>query len=966
MWRMSRYAGSFVARLISMFGLVLVLTIVAGEPGSAMALAEERAVTRDDPDIVRLAEQARAAFLSRMEPPIIELTLGDITARDATGIVRDYVREQHDAAVAALVDQGRTPAQVRRVKAALRQLVDIGDAELADVLLAEVAEQQGAEGEAAAREAAAYLRHSVSLDALPAAMRSVIKRPSESTTLAPRGEKAAAAYARAAELDPSDPWTWIVLAGLTTTPTDFNQAIQRARDAAQASKDKRAMIVALQVSGLVYGAIGNAVESERRYHLAASLARQWTREEPDNTTAQRYLALTLNRIGDSRTAERRFADAAAAYGDSLSIRERLARVEPDNQLRRIDLIAGNMNLFALATAEGDEARARRHSTVAWEIYNALAAQEPFRASLNVYQPGAIITVLVAAGLLTLIVAVIVLARYRRVIRRYMLAAATTGVGRSAAEFVSVPPPAAAPAGLPLRTIDVRTRSKGASSFRSTALAGAARAARRAAWTYAIAGLTFATASAAIWLTVGGIEITWPRMTSVVLSWVWPVAFSLALVWGPDRRRLALLLAAYLAVLLALCTRMAFSATQPLPVYGVTVPAVLQPVFALVTQAAPSLFLLLFLNRRIRAVGPIVIVLMIVACVGTLAALLGASTYAGLRAVAWFGLPTGVAFWGLHLVGMLLFLPLGWLAIAWMRRRYDRKRFSEQTLVHDSLWLFQTGQLCLDAIQNIGVRGWLAFAVFPLYKGIVWLGLRPLTAAAASRPPARLLLLRTFGFRRRAERFFDLLGARWRYAGPIQLIAAPDLAGRSIDPGELLDFLSGRLRHRFIIESADLDRRLAEVDQGPDPDGRFRVNEIFCGNDAWRPAVRRLMADSDIIVMDLRGFSTGNQGCLFELQSLIDIVPVAHVVLLTDTSTDAAFLQQTLIQCWQAMAPSSPNREAAGTLTHLETAGRDVAAVDMLLRIADRVLASFPEGDGGPATAPAVQPTRSAEGVPTGA
>ena len=70
----------------------------------------------------------------------------------------------------------------------------------------------------------------------------------------------------------------------------------------------------------------------------------------------------------------------------------------------------------------------------------------------------------------------------------------------------------------------------------------------------------------------------------------------------------------------------------------------------------------------------------------------------------------------------------------------------------------------------------------------------------------------------------------------------------------------------------------------DPDGRYRVNELFCGNDGWRPAVTRLMAESDLVAMDLRGFSAGNQGCLFELQSLIDIVPVARVVLLTDGST----------------------------------------------------------------------------------
>jgi hypothetical protein len=367
------------------------------------------------------------------------------------------------------------------------------------------------------------------------------------------------------------------------------------------------------------------------------------------------------------------------------------------------------------------------------------------------------------------------------------------------------------------------------------------------------------------------------------------------------------------------------------------------------QAAPLLFLLLFLNRRVRAIGPVLLVPMIIVGIGGEAAMVGFSTYAGmtvqrLMPFLGYGMPFQLPFLALlntfevgHVIAMLLFLPLGWLAIAWVRYLYDRKWFSEQTLVFDSIWLLETLIVCHATVHAAGPTGWLGLSVFAVYKLITWIGLRPLATAAAGRQPARVLLLRTFGFRRR-ERFFDLLGARWRYAGPIQLIAAPDLAARSIDPDEFLDFLSGRLRHRFIIEPGDLERRFIEVDNHPDPDGRYRVNEFFCRNDTWRPAVTRLMAESDLVAMDLRGFSAGNQGCLFELQALIDAVPVARVVLLTDKSTDTPFLRRTLAECWQRMDAASPNRQPIGALTLLETGGRDVAAVAMLMRIADHVLA----------------------------
>jgi hypothetical protein len=71
-------------------------------------------------------------------------------------------------------------------------------------------------------------------------------------------------------------------------------------------------------------------------------------------------------------------------------------------------------------------------------------------------------------------------------------------------------------------------------------------------------------------------------------------------------------------------------------------------------------------------------------------------------------------------------------------------------------------------------------------------------------------------------------------------------------------------------------------------------------------VSRLAKDSDAILMDLRGFSPANQGCIFEIEQLIAGVPLDRVVLLADTSTDTAFLEKTLRQAWRTMPGDSPN------------------------------------------------------------
>jgi hypothetical protein len=93
---------------------------------------------------------------------------------------------------------------------------------------------------------------------------------------------------------------------------------------------------------------------------------------------------------------------------------------------------------------------------------------------------------------------------------------------------------------------------------------------------------------------------------------------------------------------------------------------------------------------------------------------------------------------------------------------------------------------------------------------------------------------------------------------------------------------------------------------PDPDGRYRVNEFFCRDGMWRETVTKLMAQSDLVAMDLRAFTSEKKGCLFELGTLINEVPLHRVVLLIDRTTDEPFLRRSLTDFWREMNPQSPN------------------------------------------------------------
>jgi hypothetical protein len=239
--------------------------------------------------------------------------------------------------------------------------------------------------------------------------------------------------------------------------------------------------------------------------------------------------------------------------------------------------------------------------------------------------------------------------------------------------------------------------------------------------------------------------------------------------------------------------------------------------------------------------------------------------------------------------------------------------------------------------------WLftGLAAFVAYKVVCRIGFAWSGVARAAVPERTLLLLRVFALGARSERLFDALSKRWLRAGSISMIAGPDLVTATVEPHEFLDFMGGELSRRFVRGGEDLERRLALADRGPDPDGRYRVNEFFCYADTWQETVVRLAAGADAVLMDLRGFSPANQGCLFEIRHLVDSVDLRRVVFLFDDNTDRAFLLQALREAWNAherrTQRAAPPPEAR--LVHVgEDAGAEVRGLLKLL---------FAEGAGEP-------------------
>jgi hypothetical protein len=157
----------------------------------------------------------------------------------------------------------------------------------------------------------------------------------------------------------------------------------------------------------------------------------------------------------------------------------------------------------------------------------------------------------------------------------------------------------------------------------------------------------------------------------------------------------------------------------------------------------------------------------------------------------------------------------------------------------------------------------------------------------------------FGYQARTESLFDRVAQAWRFHGPVQLIAGVDLAMRTVDPGDLLALLNGRLAELYVRAPQDVPQRLDRLDLQPDPDGRFRINEVYCHDSTWKPALEALLDASDTVLMDLRSFSANNAGCVFELEQLVRRLASDNIVLVCDKTTDLQLLRQILGDAWAA-------------------------------------------------------------------
>jgi hypothetical protein len=481
--------------------------------------------------------------------------------------------------------------------------------------------------------------------------------------------------------------------------------------------------------------------------------------------------------------------------------------------------------------------------------------------------------LIVASVLTLAASAVLLRRYRRAVVRLM-----TVRGADPGLVVAGQPPwlgAPPPTGRPLEA---------ASPPSGTAPAGhdAARSLRERRLLHIVitigAAVFVGTTYALLYLVWNDLEILPWRYTLLALVFSWPAAPG---VWVASDGDVAW--TAWTAAVLFLAPLLILVANGTNPVTAL--------VGWLSFNGLGTVVVAAFFTRAFRAVGVCLLGVVLAGLVGSRAIMIGLTSDAVVGQLLDATAPAGdrsanLVFWGTMGTGFAVAGAFSWGGFAWLARRYARQSFSDHMLLLGSLCLV----FCLDYVTTVGAGEPVPLAIgaslFVALTVLVTLAFRGLVPDVA---PVRLLVLRVFGDARGTARLLDAVGARWRHLGPVAMIGGPDLATSNVEPDEFLTFMGGRLRRLFIATGRDIVERLRTAPPDPDPDGRFRLEEWYCFDTTWRASVEALLTRSDVVLMDLRGFTPQRQGAWHELGLLARTGAFTRTVLVVDATTDAVLL-----------------------------------------------------------------------------
>jgi len=221
---------------------------------------------------------------------------------------------------------------------------------------------------------------------------------------------------------------------------------------------------------------------------------------------------------------------------------------------------------------------------------------------------------------------------------------------------------------------------------------------------------------------------------------------------------------------------------------------------------------------------------------------------------------------------------------------------------------------------------------------------------------RLLVLRVFGVDRNTESLFGFVVRRWPFLGPLVTIVDPTYASFVFSRARFVLLLSAAIPPLFLFaliqdveamwlftlvttaayyacwlpllfawmvwrlkvstghNMAALTQRLA-FERKSLFQKRYPAIRLVCFDDLWKSTMAHLVGWADVVLMDLRGFTSARQGCEYELAYLMDHCSLAKTLFLVDATTDTDLFRTTLRRQFGSVNPASPNAGQSEVKVH---------------------------------------------------
>ncbi len=118
--------------------------------------------------------------------------------------------------------------------------------------------------------------------------------------------------------------------------------------------------------------------------------------------------------------------------------------------------------------------------------------------------------------------------------------------------------------------------------------------------------------------------------------------------------------------------------------------------------------------------------------------------------------------------------------------------------------------------------------------------------------------------------------------------------------------------------------------------------MFCFDNTWRATIDEFMRFSDLVLMDLRGFSDERKGCEYEVDRVFDRIPIDRIVFLTDPHTARLSIKNLLAKRWELLSAEAPNLNAENPVAKVyvssDQSERDAQLIiDFMIMASRRVL-----------------------------